>query len=472
MAANPRDISKVSGLTPATASSKSGTAPRLKIAVVGSGISGLSAAWLLRDRHDVTVFERDTRLGGHSNTVRVPVSGGAAIAVDTGFIVFNRRTYPNLTALLAHLDVPTQVSDMSFAASLDGGGFEYSGADLAGLFAQKRNILRPRFWAMLRDIRKFYRNAEQHAAAAGSADLTLGEVLDTHGYGPAFRNDHLLPMASAIWSSTPTDMLSFPALAFIRFHANHGLLQIDDRPAWETVTGGSITYVRKLEEHLKGCVRLGAGAARIERGEDSVRIIDASGHGSSFDHVILASHADQALGLLADPTPMETAVLGAFRYQRNRATLHSDPRFMPKRRGAWASWNYIGGHGRKSDSACFTYWMNRLQNIPESTPLFVTLNPPREPTPGTVHYEETYEHPVFDSAALSAQKALWHLQGRRRTWFCGAHFGAGFHEDGLQSGLAVAEELGGVRRPWTVPNESGRIILSPVPAREVWNPAA
>ncbi|MHB1205750.1 MAG: NAD(P)/FAD-dependent oxidoreductase [Rhodospirillaceae bacterium] len=452
----------VSGFRSNAASGKAAGA-RLRVAVIGSGISGLSAAWLLSSQHDVVLYEQAARLGGHAHTVVAP--GG--VPVDMGFIVFNRVTYPNLTALLAHLGVSTRSSDMSFAASLDDGGFEYSGADLAGLFAQKRNLLRPRFWSMLWDIHRFYRNAERHAA--GSAGLTLGEILADGGYGPAFRDDHLLPMASAIWSSTPADMLSFPALAFIRFHANHGLLQITGRPVWETVSGGSIEYVKQMAAVLKGRIRTGAGAVCVLRTVGGVDVIDALGHGDTFDHVVIAAHADQALAMLADPTPEERALLGAFRYQRNRAVLHQDPRFMPRRRAAWASWNYISGRG---SSGCFTYWMNRLQLIPDTTPLFVTLNPPVEPNPDLVVHREDYDHPLFDAQALAAQSRLWELQGMRRTWFCGAHFGAGFHEDGLQAGLAVAEQLGGVRRPWTVANESGRIGLAPVEARDLRHPVA
>lgn len=454
---------EVSEFCRTTASGKPAGA-RLRIAVIGSGISGLSAAWLLNDRHDVVLYEQSGRLGGHSHTVQAP--GG--VPVDMGFIVFNRVTYPNLTALLAHLGVATRSSDMSFAASLDGGDFEYSGADLKGLFAQKRNLLRPRFWSMLRGIHRFYRNAERHAAHG--AGMTLGQILADGGYGPAFRDDHLLPMASAIWSSTPADMLSFPALAFIRFHANHGLLQITGRPVWETVSGGSIEYVKRMAAALKDRTRAGLGAVCVQRAVREVTVIDALGHRDTFDHVVIAAHADQALAMLADPTPDERTLLGAFRYQRNRAILHQDPRFMPRRRAAWASWNYIGGRG--SGGGCFTYWMNRLQHIPETTPLFVTLNPTESPPPETVVHRQDYDHPIFDTKALVAQSRLWQLQGIRRTWFCGAHFGAGFHEDGLQAGLAVAEQLGGVRRPWTVPNESGRIVLEPREAQDTWNPAA
>ncbi len=423
--------------------------------MVGSGISGLSAAWLLGQEHAVTLYEQADRAGGHSNTVFARF-GSEQIPVDTGFIVFNRATYPNLTALFAHLGVPTQRSDMSFAASLDDGAFEYMGGTLAGLFAQKRNILRPRFWRMLADIARFYRNTVRDALAPGFDELTLGEYLDAADYGQHFRNDHLLPMASAIWSATPDEMLSYPALAFIRFHANHGLLQAAGRPAWETVSGGSIRYVKRLLASFDGIVHLDAAVVAITRAHDGVWIADSRGKLERFDHVVLACHADQALALLAEPTDSERRLLGAFRYTRNLAVLHSDPGFMPKRRAAWASWNYVAGPAR--ERPFFTYWMNRLQGIPGSRPIFVTLNPPRPPRSGTLHHSEAYEHPLFDKHALAAQKHLWELQGVKRTWFCGAYFGAGFHEDGLQAGLAVAEDLSGVRRPWNVPDESGRIV--------------
>lgn len=434
---------------------------RLKIAVVGTGITGLSAAWLMSRRHDVTIYEQAERVGGHSNTILTTI-GGRTIPVDTGFIVFNRLTYPNLAALFAHLKVPTQQSDMSFAASLDGGDFEYAGGTgFAGLFAQKRNLVRPRFLAMLAGIRKFYRDAVRDSAAPGFERLTLGEYIEAGGYSDAFCHDHLLPMASAIWSASAADMLAFPALAFIRFHANHGLLEVAGRPLWETVAGGSISYVRRLIEAFTGRIKLDAAVLRVERSGGWVQILDSQGGEERFDHVVMANHADQALSALADPTPMESTLLGAFRYQRNHAVLHSDRSFMPKRRAAWASWNYIGGRDPQCKDASFTYWMNCLQNIPEETPLFVTLNPRHHPKLEALHHSESYDHPVFDSAAVAAQTRLWQLQGVRRTWFCGAYFGAGFHEDGLQAGLAVAEELGGVRRPWTVANESSRIALAP-----------
>ena len=437
--------------------------PGQKIAVIGSGVSGLSAAWLLGKRHSVTLYEAAERPGGHANTVAVE-SGGRTIPVDTGFIVFNRVTYPNLTALFAHLGVATQRSNMSFAASLDGGGLEYAGGSgFAGLFAQKANMLRPRFLSMLAGVRKFYRNAVSDAAEPRFEGLTLGEYIDRGNYSPAFRDDHLLPMASAIWSATTAEMLAFPALAFIRFHANHGLLQIAGRPVWETVTGGSAAYVGRLLGDFSGELRLGRAVVRIERDAAGVTIHDSLGRTERFDHVVIAAHANQALAMLAQPTAQERDLLGAFRYARNHAVLHSDPDFMPRRKPAWACWNYIGGQQSDGADACFTYWMNRLQNLPGPRQFFVTLNPQQDVRPDMLHHSEIYDHPLFDARALAAQAQLWELQGQRRTWFCGAYFGSGFHEDGLQAGLAVAEQLGGVHRPWQVNEPSGRIVVGPPP---------
>jgi uncharacterized protein len=439
---------------------------RLRIAVIGTGIAGMSAAWLLSQRHDVTVYERARRVGGHSHTVDV-VNGNGVTPVDTGFIVYNEAAYPNLTALFAHLEVPTERSNMSFAVSLDGGGLEYSG-NLAGLFAQKRNIFSPRFWSMLTDIQRFYREAPTDVTALDELHMTLGDYLDLRSYGAAFRDDHLLPMAGAIWSAPPDTMLRYPAASFIRFHDNHGLLRIANRPQWRTVTGGSRTYVERLTASYRDRIERGHGAERIRRFGDRVNVRNAAGRIQSFDHVVIAAHADEALGMLGDATAEENALLGAFRYSKNLAILHSDAALMPKRRAVWSSWNYIGPPaGAEAAAACtVTYWMNRLQNIAAPQSLFVTLNPQRAPKPATVIATESYDHPIFDTAAIRAQRRLWSLQGRRRTWFCGSYFGAGFHEDGLQSGLAVAEALGGISRPWLVANESGRIFIDPQRRRD------
>jgi len=437
-----------------SASRETETGP-LKIAVIGSGISGLACAWLLSERHQVTLYERADRLGGHSNTVTVHTKDGA-VPVDTGFIVYNERTYPNLTALFDHLGVPTKSSDMSFAASLNGGAVEYSGSGLGGVFAQKRNLLRPRFLGMISDILRFYKEAPADLERLEHSGISLGDYLALGGYGDALREDHLLPMAAAIWSSPARTMLDYPAASFVRFFANHGLLQARNQPLWRTVDGGSRAYVERFARALGRTTRLSRGVTQVRRMSDGVAVTDASGAVTTFDHVVIACHADQALALLAAPSPEARALLGAFRYSRNLAVLHSDAGLMPKRRKVWSSWNYLETDG----ALCVSYWMNQLQGLP-GRDLFVTLNPPRPPRAETLLHSEIYEHPVFDAEAMHAQKQLWSLQGRGNIWFCGAHFGAGFHEDGLQSGLAVAEQLGGVRRPWRVENESGRIHVHP-----------
>ena len=431
---------------------------RLKIAVIGTGISGMAAAWLLAKRHDVTVYERADRIGGHSNTVDAHTPQGV-VPVDTGFIVYNEQTYPNLTAMFAHLDVPTIASEMSFAVSLDDGALEYAGGDrIAPLFAQKRNLLRPRFWSMLRDLYRFYRDAPGDIARLGP-QATLGDYLKVGGYGVAFRDDHLLPMAAAIWSAPAKAMLDYPAAAFIRFNDNHGLLKLTNRPVWRTVRGGSRAYENKLTASYAGHIRLNENIVSIRRNPDGVEIDTATGDTQRYDHVVMATHADQALSLLDNASRDERAVLTKFRYSRNLAVLHCDVGLMPRRRAVWSSWNYIGARDGADAGVTVSYWMNRLQNLSTEKPLIVTLNPQRPPHAGTIYHSEVYEHPMLDTAALAAQGRLWSLQGVNRTWFCGAYFGAGFHEDGLQAGLAVAEQLGNVRRPWTVANESGRICL-------------
>ncbi|MDH7795373.1 MULTISPECIES: FAD-dependent oxidoreductase [unclassified Beijerinckia] len=431
----------------------------LKIAIVGTGISGMSAAWLLATRHQVTVYEQDGRIGGHSNTRDAPTHNGS-IPVDTGFIVYNEKTYPNLTALFSHLDVTTQESDMSFSASLHNGEIEYSGENLASLFAQRSNLLRPRFWSMLYDLQRFYRQASRDSRHHLLADLSLGEYLDKGAYGAAFRDDHLLPLAAAIWSAPARRILDYPAASFIRFQENHGLLNIFKRPIWRTVSGGSRAYVEKLTRGYADRIRRNAAVVSVVRHDDHVEIIDATGQRDCFDHVILATHADQALKLIDTPTLPERELLSAFRYSHNIAYLHRDTSLMPRRRNVWASWNYLDLRTENElDCLTVTYWMNKLQGIDPAHPLFVTLNPARPPEADKQISQEFYEHPTFDTEAIAAQKQLWSLQGQGNVWFCGAYMGAGFHEDGLQAGLAVAEAIGGVRRPWQVENESSRIGL-------------
>jgi predicted NAD/FAD-binding protein len=424
----------------------------LNIAVVGSGISGLSAAWLLSRRHRVTLFEAADRIGGHSHTVMAD-----GVAVDTGFIVYNEQTYPNLTALFRHLAVPTKPAEMSFAVSLDRGRLEYSGTNLGGLFAQRRNLASPRFWSMLRDLERFYRRAPLDLPEMGA--MGLGAYLDGLGCGAAFREDHLYPMAAAIWSTPVGDIPHYPAAAFVRFCENHGLLKLRQRPTWRTVDGGSREYVARLTRSFSDRIATSRPVRGIRRADIGVEIA-CEGGTERFDHVVIAAHADQALAMLTDAGSEERRILGAFPYRRNEAVLHSDPALMPRRRRVWSSWNYASETRHDAAALSVTYWMNRLQGISDDRPLFVTLNPTREPNPARVHRCETYHHPVFNAAAGAAQGELWSLQGIRNTWFCGAYFGAGFHEDGLQAGLAVAEQLGGVRRPWTVAAQSDRIQIT------------
>lgn len=438
------------------------------VAVIGSGIGGMAAAWLLSRCHRVTVYEQDGRVGGHSHTVDI-LDVDKAVAVDTGFIVYNERNYPNLTALFDHLGVETQASEMSFAASLGDGDLEYSGSSLLGLFGQPRNLLRPRFWSMLRDILRFYREGPRLLALSDSAPLSLGAYLDREGYSKAFIHDHLLPMAAAIWSTGTAGMRAHPAKAFVRFCLNHGLLRVSGRPQWRTVVGGSRAYVQRLTASFSDRIMINAKVTGVTRTPAGVLVKDANGATTRFDQVVIATHADQALAMLRDPDDDERSILGAFRYSANSAVLHRDKRFMPKRRGVWSSWNYLGDRGlaetkpaasteAPANPVCVTYWMNRLQNLDASAPLFVTLNPRTPPAAEKTLRTFFYEHPVYDSGAIRAQHELHRLQGRRDTWFCGSYFGAGFHEDALSSGLAVAEALGGAHRPWAAP--------APAPAAE------
>jgi predicted NAD/FAD-binding protein len=425
------------------------------VAVIGSGISGLSAAWLLSKSRQVTLFEKAPTLGGHTNTIVAPTPDGP-VAVDTGFIVYNEKNYPNLTAMFAHLGVSTAPSYMSFAVSIDGGRMEYSGEHLNGLFGQRRNIVRPEHWQLVADILRFFRQAEQQVALC-PIGMSIGDFLDHHKYSRAFVEDHILPMSAAIWSTPSRGMLAFPAHTFISFFSNHALLQLADRPKWRTVHGGGAVYVSSLLANSPISVSLNAEIAKVRRHAQGVEIYFANGSHKHFDEVIFACHADQALALLADPSEAEHRVLSAFRYTKNRAILHTNQSFMPKRRHLWASWNYLRGPG--ADGALsLSYWMNRLQPLPTRTNLFVTLNPNREIPEKSVLYEVDYDHPLFDSKAIDTQRDVWQIQGVNKTWFAGAWMGCGFHEDGLQSGLEIAERIApNHRRPWTISNQRHRI---------------
>ncbi|MCG5535401.1 NAD(P)/FAD-dependent oxidoreductase [Ectothiorhodospira mobilis] len=423
-----------------------------RIAVIGAGISGLAAAWLLSRRHHVTLYEKNDYIGGHTHTVTVQGDQGP-LGVDTGFMVFNHRNYPNLKALFQHLGVTSQPTDMSFAASVDDGRLEYAGSDLDSLFAQRRNLINPRFLRMLADILRFNRAGKRLLAEGASPDITLGGYLIQAGYGPGFRDDYLLPMAAAIWSCPTRRMLDFPLTAFLRFFANHGLMDLTGRPQWHTVQGGSRTYVERMLQDLPQGVHADRRVVAVQRREPGVRILTDDGGEAHFDQVIFACHADEALEVLESPREAEGRVLEAFTYQPNETFLHTDTRLMPQRRRVWSSWNYLARR-RPSDAPAHqvsvTYWMNRLQSLRESRQYLVSLNPLDSPREDTVIRRMTYHHPVFDRGAMEAQAALPEIQGQDRIWYCGAWTGYGFHEDGLRSALDVASRLG-VTPPWPAP---------------------
>lgn len=429
--------------------------PRQRIAVVGAGISGLASAWLLGQRHQVTLFEGGAYLGGHTNTVEVTLEGKTA-PVDTGFLVFNDRTYPNLIAMFEHLGVPSVPSDMSFAVSLQQPHLEWAGSSLATVFGQKRNLLRKDFWRMLGDILRFNREAVAYVSEHPEDEQTLGQYLQAGRYSAAFANWYLLPMAAAIWSCPTSEMLATPLSTFVRFCINHGLLQIFDRPVWRTVQGGGREYVKRLAAGI-GDIRLACPVLAVHPRGDSVGIETARGV-EQFDAVVLASHSDQSLALLGNnATPAQREVLGAIRYQPNRAVLHTDPALLPRNRKLWSAWNYLAGRGEPGEQpVSVSYLINQLQPLPFKAPVIVTLNPVREPRAEHVLREFDYAHPVFDGPAIAAQARLASVQGENRVWLCGAWGGYGFHEDGLKSALRVANALG-VKAPWQGGGQSAEV---------------
>jgi len=433
--------------------------PMQRVAVIGSGISGLSVAWSLAERTNVTLFEAGSHFGGHTHTVDLCLptpDGQITHGVDTGFLVYNERTYPQLIRLFETLGVETVPSEMSFSVQAADAGLEWSGSDLNGVFAQRRNLLNPRFVTMLAQVLRFNRLATALARQGTVEQLAqpVGDFLDEHRFGSAFRDWYFLPMIACIWSCPTEQMLRFPVATLIRFCDNHGLIQVAGRPPWRTVRGGARHYVRKMlpriaDKRLNTPVR---GVRRVppagDTGAGLAGVWVSTDHGSErFDEVVLACHSDQALALVADPTPAEREVLGAIRYHPNRALLHTDHSLLPRRRRAWASWNYERSLDGKGDNSavCLHYLLNRLQPLPWATPVLVSLNPIREPRPGSVHREIEYAHPVFDQAAIDAQQRLPGIQGQAHTWFCGAWTRYGFHEDGLTSGLAVVAAL---ERQW------------------------
>ena len=427
------------------------TQPHRRIAVVGAGIAGLASAYLLSRRHRVTLFEAAGYLGGHTHTVDVELDGMCS-PVDTGFLVFNDRTYPNLIALFDELGVRSHRTDMSFSVSLDNGRLEWAGTNLNTVFAQRRNLFSPSFLGMLHDILRFNASAQQHLESANRNRCSVGELLVEGRYGAPFQRHYLLPMAAAIWSSAANDILRFPAATFLRFCLNHALLQVRGRPHWKTVAGGGREYVRRIAVTLDD-VRTSTPVRAVRRDASGVTVVtDDAGH-ERFDAIVLASHAPASLRLLADADDAERAVLSAVRYQRNVATLHTDARLLPRRRRAWSAWNYLGGRasleGGRGYPVCVSYLLNQLQPLPLRTPVVVTLNAVTEPAPGHEIGRYIYEHPLLDLACVDAQQRLPALQGRRRTWYAGAWTGYGFHEDGLKSALRVARAFD-VMPAWAV----------------------
>lgn len=419
---------------------------RQRIAVIGAGISGLASAWLLSRRYDVTLFEAAGYLGGHTNTVDVTLEGKTH-PVDTGFLVYNERTYPNLIALFALLGVESVQTEMSFAVSLEDPDLEWAGSNLATVFGQKRNLVRPQFWAMLSDILRFNRESSTLLTANPNDALSLRDYLSENHYSAAFSDWYLLPMAAAIWSCPTGQMLDMPLATFIRFCQNHGLLQVFDRPQWRTVKGGGREYVRKLAAQLDD-IRLACPVSSIEHAAGRLRVTHAQGV-EDFDQVVLACHSDQALAIAGKAaSAAQRDVLAAIRYQPNRAVLHTDRALLPRDEKLWSAWNYFSGRGQPGDQPVgVSYLINRLQPLPFETPVVVTLNPAREPDPAKVIAEFDYDHPIFDGSAIAAQRRLVEVQGENGVWLAGAWGSYGFHEDGLKSALRVANGLG-VMAPW------------------------
>lgn len=412
----------------------------MKIAIIGAGVSGLTAAYYLNSQHDVTVFEANEYAGGHTDTHLVVVEG-QHLAVDSGFIVFNEHNYPNFTRMLENLGVSWQDTDMSFSAVNERTGLEYGAASLRRLFAQRRNLISPHFYRMLWEIRRFY--AEAPALLATDDDqLTLGAYLDQQGYSPAFVEDHIFPMACALWSGSVSDIRHFPARYFVAFMANHRMLQISDRPQWRVVKGGSHQYVKAIQKVLGDRLRVASPVSGISRNAAGVVVVSQRYGVESFDAVVMACHSDQALALLSDPSKAEQTVLGNIPYQENVATLHTDARHLPRHRDAWSSWNArIPEAG--ADHCTVSYWMNLLQSLPVKTPLIVTLNGESSIDSKTVLATRTYHHPVYTTQTLIAQGRREEINGIRNTWYCGAYWGWGFHEDGVKSALDVVQGLNG-----------------------------
>ena len=411
----------------------------MRVAIVGTGVSGMLCARLLHPEHEITVFEAGDYIGGHTNTIDVDLAG-RRWAVDTGFIVYNDWTYPNFIRMLERLGVATQTSDMSFSVRCKRTGLEYNGTSVNTLFAQRSNFLRPSFYRMIRDILRFNKEAPE-LLERDDERTTLGEYLDAKRYSKEFLENYILPMGGAIWSAEAQAMRAFPARYFVQFFKNHGMLSVDERPQWRVVSGGSACYMRALTQPFRDRIRLKSPIASIRRFDTHVEITPKGGATERFDHVIVSAHSDQALAMLADASPSERAILGAIPYQENIAVLHTDDSVMPKRKLAWAAWNYHLDAQSKAHVAV-TYWMNHLQSLDAPVNFCVTLNDVDGIDPAKVLRRIRYHHPVYTTDGVAAQKRRHEISGVRRTWFCGAYWGYGFHEDGVKSALAVAQGFG------------------------------
>jgi uncharacterized protein len=433
----------------------------MRIAVIGSGIAGLASAWLLSREHEVVLFEANDYLGGHTHTHDIE-SHGQRYAIDTGFIVHNPAHYPLLTALFAELGVESQPTTMSFSVRNEATGLEYNATDLDGLFCQRRNLFSPRFWGMLRDLFRFYREAPALLALPGEGP-TLGDYLAQGGYGAMFRDEHLVPMASALWSSASARILSFPAKYLVQFMANHQMLQVSDRPQWRVVRGGSSTYVRAMRARWRVRERLNTPARMILRDSDGVTVFTDDG-AERFDQIVLACHSDQALRLLSDASDAERAILGGMPYQANDTVLHTDASLLPRRRKAWAAWNATIPRD-PADVCTVSYCMNLLQNIASPEPFVVTLNRTDAIDPAKILRRMQYHHPVYSHTSVAAQARKAEIQGQHRTWFAGAYWGWGFHEDGMRSAVDVAQALGVHWSSTTQANETSSDIKASIKAQ-------
>lgn len=411
-------------------------AQRKHIAVIGSGISGLASAYFLKQKYEVSLFEAAPKLGGHSNTVDVTIAG-QTMPVDTGFLVFNDRTYPNFIALMSELEVASFDTEMTFAVSLNNGEMEWAGSNLSTVFAQKKNLFNWSFLSMLKEILRFNSQAQENYESSLNRKISLGELIQEQKYSKAFQSHYLFPMAASIWSSDTQEILKFPASSFLRFCLNHGLLQINNRPQWKTIQHGSREYVNKIVRGIDH-VYLNTPVQAVNRHANGVEIKSANGT-QQFDAVVFATHAPDTLNLISDLHEDELKLLSAVRYQKNKAYLHTDPSFLPKDKKIWSAWNYIGEENQ--NSVCVSYWINSLQNLPTETPIIVTLNPIKEIPTHHILQEFDYDHPLFDQAAIDAQAQFAALQGQRHTYFAGAWLGYGFHEDGLKSALRIALEF-------------------------------